>query len=59
MEGGVEALSSGRTLLLSVDSVFLHARVSSSYLLGVFADTSALLQTDDFMCSQHSQAAKE
>lgn len=34
-------------------------RLPSSHLLGAFAAMSALLQIDDFMLSQHSQAAKE
>lgn len=56
----MEAFNSGRTLLLSIGSVFLHAKQSSStYLLGAFAGMSALVQIDDLMLSQHSEAAKE
>lgn len=56
----MEAFNSGRTLFLSIDSVFLLTkRSSSSYLLGAFGGMSVLVRIDGFMLSQHSQAAKE
>lgn len=60
VEGSIEAFNSGRTLLLSIDSVFLQGKQSSSsYALGAFGGMSVLVQIDGFMLSQHSQAAKE
>lgn len=52
VEGSRETFDSGRTLLLSISSVFLHTKqFSSSYLLGAFAGMSALVQIDGFMLS--------
>lgn len=65
VKGSMEAFISGR--ILSIGFLAFIKRfcvppcktVFLPYLLGAFAAMSALVQIDDFMLSQHSEAAKE